>query len=93
MGGNIRYDYQKQDTQSIDGVWCIWGIFMLVALIGGGQVMQDTNVKPTFKGFATNSGFCGRNKTSDAYKGFRLKDVIGIWIMGECGTYTQARRK
>ena len=33
-----------------------WGIFMLVALIGGGQGMQE-ELKSQFEGFATNSGF------------------------------------
>ena len=33
-----------------------WGIFMLVALIGGGQGLEDM-MKKNFEGFATNSGF------------------------------------
>lgn len=56
-----------------------WGIFMLVALMGGGQGLQDM-MSANFKGFATNSVFFGSNKTSEAYKGFR-KDVIGIWSL------------
>lgn len=47
-----------------------WGIFMLVGLMGGAQGMQDLMSKQ-FKGFATNSGFMGTNKTSKAYKGFQ----------------------
>ena len=47
-----------------------WGIFMLVALIGGGQGMQE-QMKQQFEGFATNSGFVAAQKTSEAYKGFR----------------------
>ena len=47
-----------------------WGIFMLVALIGGGQGMQE-QMKAQFEGFATNSGFIVVQKTSEAYKGFR----------------------
>ena len=47
-----------------------WGIFMLVALIGGGQGMQE-ELKSQFEGFATNSGFIAAQKTSEAYKGFR----------------------
>lgn len=47
-----------------------WGIFMLVALIGGGQGMQE-NLQSQFEGFATNSGFIAAQKTSEAYKGFR----------------------
>lgn len=44
-----------------------WGIFMLVALIGGGQGMQE-QMKSQFEGFATNSGFIAAQKTSEAYK-------------------------
>lgn len=47
-----------------------WGIFMLVALIGGGQGMQDM-MKKNFEGFATNSGFLAARRTGEAYKGFR----------------------
>lgn len=47
-----------------------WGIFMLVALIGGGQGMQNM-MKKNFDGFATNSGFLVSQKTGEAYKGFR----------------------
>ena len=47
-----------------------WGIFMLVALIGGGQGMQGM-MQSQFEGFATNSGFIWPQRTGEAYKGFR----------------------
>ena len=47
-----------------------WGIFMLVALAGGGQGLQDMMQK-NFRGFATNSGFVFAQPTGEAYKGFR----------------------
>ena len=47
-----------------------WGIFMLVALMGGSQDIQEM-MASNFAGFATNSGFTGSNQTSKAYKGFR----------------------
>lgn len=47
-----------------------WGIFMLVALIGGGQAMQQA-MRKNFEGFATNSGFLVAEKTGEPYKGFR----------------------
>lgn len=47
-----------------------WGIFMLIALMGGAQGMQQM-LSREFEGFATNSGFMGTNKTSKAYKGFQ----------------------
>ena len=47
-----------------------WGIFMLVALMGGQQGVQDL-MQQQFQGFATNSGFMGSLKTSKPYKGFQ----------------------
>lgn len=47
-----------------------WGIFMLVALMGGSQGIQDM-MASNFEGFATNSGFSGSNRTSKTYKGFQ----------------------
>lgn len=47
-----------------------WGIFMLVALMGGSQGIQDM-LATNFEGFATNSGFTASSETSKAYKGFR----------------------
>ena len=62
-----------------------WGIFMLVALMGGSQGIQDM-MSANFEGFATNSGFTGSGRTSKAYKGFQkgrswslvLKDIERI---------------
>ena len=47
-----------------------WGMFMLVALIGGGQGMQAM-MQSQFEGFATNSGFIWPQSTGEPYKGFR----------------------
>lgn len=47
-----------------------WGIFMLIALIGGGKGMQE-KMEAQFEGFATNSGFIAAQKTGEPYKGFR----------------------
>lgn len=47
-----------------------WGIFMLVALSGGGRGMQE-ELQQEFEGFATNSGFVISSKTNEPYKGFR----------------------
>lgn len=59
-----------------------WGIFMLVALMGGSQGLKEM-MASNFEGFATNSGFTTSQNTSKAYKGFQkgrwwdleLKDV------------------
>ena len=47
-----------------------WGIFMLVALSGGGRGMQE-ELQQEFEGFATNSGFAVSGKTNEPYRGFR----------------------
>lgn len=47
-----------------------WGIFMLVALMGGSQGLQAI-LSAEFEGFASNSGFMATSATSKAYKGFR----------------------
>ncbi|MDR2908185.1 MAG: ABC transporter permease [Bacteroidales bacterium] len=47
-----------------------WGIFMLVALIGGGNGM-DYFLKKQIGGIATNSGLMFTNTTAEPYKGFR----------------------
>ena len=67
-----------------------WGIFMLVALIGGGQGMQE-ELKSQFEGFATNSGFIAAQKTSEAYKGFRKGTLVGLGD-GRCGPCAQCGR-
>ena len=46
------------------------GIFMLVALIGGGNGMKNMMMR-SFSGFASNSCFIMSQHTSEAYKGFR----------------------
>ena len=47
-----------------------WGIFMLVALMGGGNGFKAL-MSSTFEGFAQNSAFIFPQKTGEAYKGFR----------------------
>ena len=54
-----------------------WGIFMLVALIGGGQGLEGM-MKKNFEGFATNSGFLAAQKTGEASK-VSAKAGGGIW--------------
>lgn len=47
-----------------------WGIFMLIALMGGGHAMQE-KMQQQFAGFATNSGFIAAMPTGEPYRGFR----------------------
>ena len=66
----------------LTGFGVFWGIFMLLALMGGGQGLK-ISLELTLDGFATNSGFLIPNETSKPYKGFRsgrswdvdLKDI------------------
>ena len=46
-----------------------WGIFMLVALLGGGNGMKNM-MYSNFEGFASNSCFVWPQRTGEAYKGF-----------------------
>lgn len=64
-----------------------WGIFMLVALIGGGQAMQEA-ISSEFRGFATNSAFVAAQRTGEAYKGFRK----GRWWDLELADIDRLRR-
>ena len=54
-----------------------WGIFMLVALIGGGQGMQQA-MSSQFEGFATNSAFWFRRRREKRIK-VSGKDAGGTW--------------
>lgn len=47
-----------------------WGIFMLVALMGGGNGLKGF-MTSNFEGFASNSCFVWPQRTGKAYKGFR----------------------
>lgn len=77
-----------------------WGIFMLVALLGGGNGFKGL-MSSNFAGFAQNSAFVWPQKTGEAYKGFlkgrwwhleptdmeRIRRIEGIDIV----TCTQTR--
>lgn len=57
-----------------------WGIFMLVALMGGGKGLESMLAK-NFAGFASNSGFMISSQTSMAYKGFKTGRRWNIDLM------------
>ena len=54
----------------LTGFGVFWGVFMLVALIGGGNGLKE-KLNENFAGFATNSAFVWAQRTTKAYKGFR----------------------
>ena len=54
----------------LTGFGVFWGVFMLVALIGGGQGLKE-KLNQNFSGFATNAAMVWAQPTTKAYKGFR----------------------
>ncbi|NDV83127.1 ABC transporter permease [Bacteroides sp. 51] len=64
-----------------------WGIFMLVALMGGGGGLKGF-MTSNFEGFASNSCFVWPQRTSKAYKGFRK----GRWWRLEIDDVERIRR-
>ncbi len=68
----------------LTGFGVFWGIFMLVALIGGGQGLKDL-LSTTFDGFASNSVVLFPQPTTKAYHGYRKGRAWGL-------TYRDAER-
>lgn len=54
----------------LTGFGVFWGIFMLLALIGGGNGLRDMLMK-NFDGFATNFGVLFADQTGKPYQGYR----------------------
>ena len=61
---------RNKSRSFLTGFGVFWGVFMLVALIGGGQGLKEL-LNQNFEGFATNSAMVWTQSTSKAYKGFR----------------------
>ena len=61
---------RNKSRSFLTGFGVFWGVFMLVALIGGGQGIKELLSK-NFDGFATNSAMVWAQPTTKAYKGFR----------------------
>ena len=61
---------RNKSRSFLTGFGVFWGVFMLVALIGGGQGMKEL-LNQNFEGFATNSAMIWAHPTTKAYKGFR----------------------
>lgn len=54
----------------LTGFGVFWGVFMLVALMGGSKGLKDL-LQTNFDGFATNSAFVMAQPTTKAYAGFK----------------------
>ncbi len=61
---------RNKSRSFLTGFGVFWGVFMLVALIGGGNGMKEM-LNQNFEGFATNSAMVWAQPTTKAYKGFR----------------------
>ena len=61
---------RNKSRSFLTGFGVFWGVFMLVALIGGGQGIKELLSK-NFEGFATNSAMVWAQPTTKAYKVFR----------------------
>ena len=61
---------RNKSRSLLTGFGVFWGVFMLVALIGGGNGLKEM-LEQNFAGFATNSAMVWAQPTSKAYKGFR----------------------
>ena len=61
---------RNKSRSFLTGFGVFWGVFMLVALIGGGQGLKEM-LEKNFEGFAQNTVIVWTQQTSKAYKGFR----------------------
>ena len=61
---------RNKSRSFLTGFGVFWGVFMLVALIGGGNGLKEL-LNQNFAGFATNSAMVWAQPTTKAYKGFR----------------------
>lgn len=61
---------RNKSRSFLTGFGVFWGVFMLIALIGGGRGLKEL-LQKNFDGFATNSAMIWAQPTTKAYKGFR----------------------
>ena len=61
---------RNKSRSFLTGFGVFWGVFMLVALIGGGQGLKEM-LNKNFDGFATNTVMIWAQQTTKPYKGFR----------------------
>ena len=63
---------RNKSRSFLTGFGVFWGVFMLVALIGGGQGMKEM-LNQNFEGFATNSAMVWAQPTTKSYKGTQME--------------------
>ena len=72
----------------LTGFGVFWGVFMLVALMGGGQGLKEM-LEKNFEGFAQNTAMIWAQQTTKPYKGFRK----GRWWAMEYKDIERLRRR
>ena len=60
---------RNKSRSFLTGFGVFWGVFMLIALIGGGQGLKEL-LQNNFAGFATNTAIVWARSTGKPYKGF-----------------------
>lgn len=61
---------RNKSRSFLTGFGVFWGVFMLIALIGGGQGLKEM-LQSNFEGFAQNTVMIWAQQTTKPYKGFR----------------------
>ena len=61
---------RNKSRSFLTGFGIFWGVFMLVALLGGGQGLKEL-LQNNFEGFATNAAIIFPQNTTKPYAGFR----------------------
>ena len=61
---------RNKSRSFLTGFGVFWGVFMLVALIGGGQGLKEM-LEKNFEGFAQNTVIVWSQQTTKPFKGFR----------------------
>ena len=60
---------RNKSRSLLTGFGVFWGVFMLIALMGGGQGLKEI-LQNNFAGFATNTAIVWAQNTTKPYKGF-----------------------
>ena len=79
---------RNKSRSFLTGFGVFWGVFMLLALIGGGQGLKEM-LEKNFEGFAQNTVIVWSQQTSKAYKGFRK----GRWWSMDYKDITRIRQR
>ena len=61
---------RNKSRSFLTGFGVFWGVFMLIALMGGGKGLRE-QLDKNFEGFAQNTVMIWSQQTTKAYKGFR----------------------